>query len=111
MLPSSMRLKKCVFGFKMPDNFSPNQVNNAGCMVLERELTEDGLERNFVTNTLGRPSPAEVGHGESKHAVEDIWYIILSSCLCTVCPNHIHVQGERESGVLQERRVHLSEPQ
>lgn len=28
-------------------------VNNAGCMVLERELTEDGLETNFATNTLG----------------------------------------------------------
>lgn len=28
-------------------------VNNAGCMVNERELTEDGLEKNFATNTLG----------------------------------------------------------
>ncbi|NXA08578.1 DHR12 reductase, partial [Sapayoa aenigma] len=28
-------------------------VNNAGCMVNNRELTEDGLEKNFATNTLG----------------------------------------------------------
>jgi dehydrogenase/reductase SDR family protein 12 len=28
-------------------------VNNAGCMVNEREETEDGLEKNFATNTLG----------------------------------------------------------
>nr|CAD7426418.1 unnamed protein product [Timema monikensis] len=29
------------------------QVNNAGCMVNSREVDEDGLERNFATNTLG----------------------------------------------------------
>lgn len=29
------------------------QINNAGCMVNNRELTEDGLEKNFATNTLG----------------------------------------------------------
>lgn len=28
-------------------------INNAGCMVGERELQEDGLEKNFATNTLG----------------------------------------------------------
>uniref|UniRef100_A0AAY4D4Q5 Dehydrogenase/reductase (SDR family) member 12 n=1 Tax=Denticeps clupeoides TaxID=299321 RepID=A0AAY4D4Q5_9TELE len=28
-------------------------VNNAGCMVNQRQLTEDGLEKNFATNTLG----------------------------------------------------------
>uniref|UniRef100_A0A8D0DIP1 Uncharacterized protein n=1 Tax=Salvator merianae TaxID=96440 RepID=A0A8D0DIP1_SALMN len=28
-------------------------VNNAGCMINEREVTEDGLEKNFATNTLG----------------------------------------------------------
>ncbi|KAM4700743.1 dehydrogenase/reductase SDR family member 12 [Discoglossus pictus] len=28
-------------------------INNAGCMVNKRELTEDGLEQNFATNTLG----------------------------------------------------------
>nr|XP_058897630.1 dehydrogenase/reductase SDR family member 12 isoform X5 [Kogia breviceps] len=27
-------------------------INNAGCMVNKRELTEDGLEKNFATNTL-----------------------------------------------------------
>lgn len=31
----------------------PEQINNAGCMVNQRELTEDGLEKNFATNTLG----------------------------------------------------------
>lgn len=29
------------------------QINNAGCMVNTREVTEDGLEKNFATNTLG----------------------------------------------------------
>ena len=28
-------------------------INNAGCMVNKRELTEDNLEKNFATNTLG----------------------------------------------------------
>ncbi|XP_036401327.1 dehydrogenase/reductase SDR family member 12 [Megalops cyprinoides] len=28
-------------------------INNAGCMVNKREVTEDGLEKNFATNTLG----------------------------------------------------------
>uniref|UniRef100_UPI00358F6FDB dehydrogenase/reductase SDR family member 12 isoform X2 n=1 Tax=Myxine glutinosa TaxID=7769 RepID=UPI00358F6FDB len=28
-------------------------VNNAGCMVNQREVTDDGLEKNFATNTLG----------------------------------------------------------
>ncbi|KAJ8379174.1 hypothetical protein AAFF_G00230860 [Aldrovandia affinis] len=28
-------------------------INNAGCMVHQRELTEEGLEKNFATNTLG----------------------------------------------------------
>ncbi|XP_069495835.1 dehydrogenase/reductase SDR family member 12 [Ambystoma mexicanum] len=28
-------------------------INNAGCMVNQREQTEDGLEKNFATNTLG----------------------------------------------------------
>uniref|UniRef100_A0A8B9J8N0 Si:ch211-165b10.3 n=1 Tax=Astyanax mexicanus TaxID=7994 RepID=A0A8B9J8N0_ASTMX len=27
-------------------------INNAGCMVNQRELTSDGLEKNFATNTL-----------------------------------------------------------
>ncbi|XP_062421021.1 dehydrogenase/reductase SDR family member 12 [Pungitius pungitius] len=33
-------------------------INNAGCMVNQRELTEDGLEKNFATNTLGGTEPA-----------------------------------------------------
>merc|ERR1712001_992 len=28
-------------------------INNAGCMVNERTITEDGFEKNFATNTLG----------------------------------------------------------
>lgn len=28
-------------------------INNAGCMINTRELTEDGIEKNFATNTLG----------------------------------------------------------
>lgn len=28
-------------------------INNAGCMINQRELTEEGLEKNFATNTLG----------------------------------------------------------
>lgn len=39
-------------------SFSQNNVlhvliNNAGCMVNQRELTEEGVEKNFATNTLG----------------------------------------------------------
>lgn len=34
--------------------FFSYQVNNAGCMVNQREVTEEGLEKNFATNTLGR---------------------------------------------------------
>ena len=30
------------------------QVNNAGTMVNQRETTEDKLEKNFATNTLGK---------------------------------------------------------
>jgi len=28
-------------------------INNAGCMVNQRTMTDDGLEKNFATNTLG----------------------------------------------------------
>ncbi|XP_029493840.1 dehydrogenase/reductase SDR family member 12-like [Oncorhynchus nerka] len=28
-------------------------INNAGCMVNQKELTEEGVEKNFATNTLG----------------------------------------------------------
>ncbi|KAI1883188.1 hypothetical protein AGOR_G00242640 [Albula goreensis] len=28
-------------------------INNAGCMVNQREVTTEGLEKNFATNTLG----------------------------------------------------------
>lgn len=31
-----------------------HQINNAGCMVNQRELTEEGVEKNFATNTLGK---------------------------------------------------------
>ena len=62
------------------------QVNNAGCMVNEREVTDDGLEKNFATNTLG----------------------IVIHYTCTLWPHsqahervgskvkhiHMHVQGE-----------------
>jgi len=37
-------------GFDEPLNVL---INNAGCMVNERTLTEEGLEKNFATNTLG----------------------------------------------------------
>jgi len=41
------------------ENFSSSSealhvlINNAGCMVNTREVDEDGLEKNFATNTLG----------------------------------------------------------
>ena len=37
-------------GFDEPLNVL---INNAGCMVNQRTLTEEGLEKNFATNTLG----------------------------------------------------------
>ena len=33
-------------------------VNNAGAMVNQRELNEEGLEKNFSTNTLGKTNIA-----------------------------------------------------
>ncbi|KAM7066018.1 dehydrogenase/reductase SDR family member 12 isoform 3-T3 [Acridotheres tristis] len=44
--------------WKFAENFQKEHklnvlINNAGCMVNNRELTEDGLEKNFATNTLG----------------------------------------------------------
>uniref|UniRef100_A0A2K5IZS9 Dehydrogenase/reductase 12 n=1 Tax=Colobus angolensis palliatus TaxID=336983 RepID=A0A2K5IZS9_COLAP len=43
--------------WKFVENFKQEHklhvlINNAGCMVNKRELTEDGLEKNFATNTL-----------------------------------------------------------
>lgn len=28
-------------------------INNAGCMINQREMTPEGLEKNFATNSLG----------------------------------------------------------
>ncbi|XP_033100983.1 dehydrogenase/reductase SDR family member 12-like isoform X2 [Anneissia japonica] len=45
--------------FEFAKSFQENQplldvlVNNAGCMINTREKQEDGLEKNFATNTLG----------------------------------------------------------
>ncbi|KAI2569484.1 dehydrogenase/reductase 12 [Homo sapiens] len=44
--------------WKFVENFKQEHklhvlINNAGCMVNKRELTEDGLEKNFAANTLG----------------------------------------------------------
>lgn len=44
--------------WEFAQNFSQNNklhvlINNAGCMVNQRELTDEGLETNFATNTLG----------------------------------------------------------
>ncbi|XP_049802108.1 dehydrogenase/reductase SDR family member 12-like isoform X2 [Schistocerca nitens] len=45
--------------YKFATNFKETQerldvlINNAGCMVNKRETDEDGLEKNFATNTLG----------------------------------------------------------
>uniref|UniRef100_A0A8C6V7F9 Dehydrogenase/reductase (SDR family) member 12 n=1 Tax=Neogobius melanostomus TaxID=47308 RepID=A0A8C6V7F9_9GOBI len=40
------------------ETFSQNNtlhvlINNAGCMINQRELTDEGIEKNFATNTLG----------------------------------------------------------
>ncbi|XP_022066587.2 dehydrogenase/reductase SDR family member 12 [Acanthochromis polyacanthus] len=44
--------------WEFAQSFSQNNtihvlINNAGCMVNQRELTDEGLEKNFATNTLG----------------------------------------------------------
>uniref|UniRef100_A0A672YLS8 Dehydrogenase/reductase (SDR family) member 12 n=1 Tax=Sphaeramia orbicularis TaxID=375764 RepID=A0A672YLS8_9TELE len=44
--------------WEFAQNFSQNNtlhvlINNAGCMVNQREVTDEGLEKNFATNTLG----------------------------------------------------------
>ncbi|XP_060642863.2 dehydrogenase/reductase SDR family member 12 [Anolis sagrei] len=42
------------FGEKFKNEHRLNVlINNAGCMVNTRELTANGLEKNFATNTLG----------------------------------------------------------
>ena len=45
-------------------------INNAGCMVNERTITESGLEKNFATNTLGTHILTEkiAGKGSTKLA-------------------------------------------
>uniref|UniRef100_A0A671XV11 Dehydrogenase/reductase (SDR family) member 12 n=1 Tax=Sparus aurata TaxID=8175 RepID=A0A671XV11_SPAAU len=45
--------------WEFAQNFSQSDtvhvlINNAGCMVNQRELTQEGLEKNFATNTLGK---------------------------------------------------------
>jgi len=44
---------KFVTTFKKENKKLDVLINNAGCMVNKRELTEDQLEKNFATNTLG----------------------------------------------------------
>ncbi|NP_001279221.1 coiled-coil domain-containing protein 122 [Callorhinchus milii] len=39
--------------FQQENNKLDVLINNAGCMINQRELTADGLESNFATNTLG----------------------------------------------------------
>ncbi len=46
-------LVRCTFEMPLCKLAINVQVNNAGAMINQRELTEDGLERNFATNTLG----------------------------------------------------------
>lgn len=47
-------LVKDSFVFSSLYNGCITQVNNAGTMVNQRETTEDNLEKNFATNTLGK---------------------------------------------------------
>ncbi len=50
---------KLFSNFQFADKFTSEHeelhvlINNAGCMVNKRELTEEGIEKNFATNTLG----------------------------------------------------------
>ena len=59
-----------------------SQINNAGCMVNKRELTEDGIERNFATNTLGTHLltmgllPA-LEKQEDARVVRSSWFILM----------------------------------
>ncbi|KAM6438927.1 dehydrogenase/reductase SDR family member 12 [Rhynochetos jubatus] len=47
-------------------------INNAGCMVNNRELTEDGLEKNLATNTLDRqPVPTHLPLASTHSPPED----------------------------------------
>ncbi|KAK9969250.1 hypothetical protein ABG768_027443 [Culter alburnus] len=51
-MSSPRRVWEFANGFSQKHNLHA-LINNAGCMVNQRELTEDGLEKNFATNTLG----------------------------------------------------------
>ena len=52
-----------------------SQVNNAGCMVNQRETNDDNLEKNFATNTLGTSYMLMV----SPHCGYDLGTYILST--------------------------------
>lgn len=45
----------CKFAREFASSESPLHVlvNNAGCMIHSREVTSEGFEKNFATNTLG----------------------------------------------------------
>lgn len=55
LLDMSMPKKVWEFAQKFAASGKPLNalVNNAGCMVNDKTTTDDGLEKNFATNTLG----------------------------------------------------------
>ena len=57
------------------------KINNAGCMVNQRELTEEGLEKNFATNALGKEKVCS-SHGcfERIHCVY-VYTVWICSCV------------------------------
>ncbi|XP_051989317.1 dehydrogenase/reductase SDR family member 12-like [Xyrauchen texanus] len=52
-LSESRKVWEFAEAFKKEHSFLNVLINNAGCMVNQREMNPDGLEKNFATNTLG----------------------------------------------------------
>ncbi|CAJ1072148.1 dehydrogenase/reductase SDR family member 12-like [Xyrichtys novacula] len=52
-MSETRKVKEFAEDFKMQYSSLNVLINNAGCMVHKRELSADGLEKNFATNTMG----------------------------------------------------------
>uniref|UniRef100_A0A8C8SGM2 DHR12 reductase n=1 Tax=Pelusios castaneus TaxID=367368 RepID=A0A8C8SGM2_9SAUR len=103
-------------------------INNAGCMVNKRELTEDGLEKNFATNTLGTyilttallpllekdDDPRVITVSSGGMLVQKLDVSDLQSANVTFDGTMVYAQNKRQQVVLTEqwakvhRNIHFS---
>uniref|UniRef100_A0A8B9QST5 Dehydrogenase/reductase SDR family member 12 n=1 Tax=Anas platyrhynchos TaxID=8839 RepID=A0A8B9QST5_ANAPL len=94
-------------------------INNAGCMVNNRELTEDGLEKNFATNTLGewwrlKADARVITVSSGGMLVQKLNISDLQSGSGTFDGTMVYAQNKRQQVVLTEqwakthRNIHFS---